>query len=385
VTDYKKTIQQLKKEGRYRKRISTRSPQDVYIKVNNRTLSNFSSNNYLNLANSSYLKNQFKTHISRYGVGSGSSPLISGYSIAHSNLEKKISRLLGFESTLVTNSGYLSNVGLLNAVSKNKIDVFQDRENHNSIIESSRLSNTKLIRYKHLNYEDLEEKILSSDSKDKIIFADSVFSMTGEKSDLIKLSSIAKKYKCLLFIDDAHGFGVSAYDSRIFPSSINGLDKRKLNIDAYIGTFGKAIGTFGAFISGSNNLIDLLIQQSKPYVYSTALPPALASTTLDSINYIMKNKSITKRLESNINLFKDLAGQNKIKVSFSNSPIQTIHIGDPKRVMSIYKKAQMKNIYIQAIRYPTVPLNKDLIRINITSDHSEKQIQSLIEFLKQVQ
>ncbi len=385
MTDYKKTIQQLKKEGRYRKRISTRSPQDVYLKVNNRTLSNFSSNNYLNLANSSYLKNQFKTNISKYGIGSGSSPLISGYSIAHSNLEKRISKLLGFESTLVTNSGYLSNVGLLNAVSKNKIDVFQDRENHNSIIESSRLSNTKLIRYKHLNYRDLEERILSSDSKDKIIFADSVFSMTGEKSDLIKLSSIAKKYKCLLFIDDAHGFGVSAYDNRIFPSSINGLDKRKLNIDAYIGTFGKAIGTFGAFISGSKSLIDLLIQKSKPYVYSTALPPALASTTLDSINYIMKNKSITKRLESNINFFKDLAEQNNIKVGFSNSPIQTIHIGDPKRVMSIHKKAQMKNIYIQAIRYPTVPLNKDLIRINLTSDHSKKQIQSLIEFLKQVQ
>ena len=385
MTDYKKTIQQLKKEGRYRKRIPTRSPQDVYLKVNNRNLSNFSSNNYLNLANSSYLKNQFKTNISKYGIGSSSSPLISGYSIAHLNLEKRISRLLGFESTLVTNSGYLSNVGLLNAVSKNKIDVFQDRENHNSIIESSRLSNTKLIRYKHLNYRDLEERILSSDSKDKIIFADSVFSMTGEKSDLIKLSSIAKKYKCLLFIDDAHGFGVSAYDSRIFPSSINGLDKRKLNIDAYIGTFGKAIGTFGAFISGSKSLIDLLIQKSKPYVYSTALPPALASTTLDSINYIMKNKLITRRLESNINFFKDLVKQNNIKVGFSNSPIQTIHIGDPKRVMSIHKKAQMKNIYIQAIRYPTVPLNKDLIRINLTSDHSKKQIQSLIEFLKQVQ
>jgi len=385
VTDYKKTIQQLKKEGRYRKRIPTRSPQDVYLKVNNRDLSNFSSNNYLNLANSSYLKNQFKTNISKYGIGSSSSPLISGYSIAHLNLEKRISRLLGFESTLVTNSGYLSNVGLLNAVSKNKVDVFQDRENHNSIIESSRLSNTKLIRYQHLNYEDLEEKISTSDSKDKIIFADSVFSMTGEKSDLIKLSLIAKKYKCLLFIDDAHGFGVSAHDNRIFPSSINGLDKRKLNIDAYIGTFGKAIGTFGAFISGSKNLIDLLIQKSKPYVYSTALPPALASTTLDSINYIMKNKSITKKLESNINFFKDLAGQNNINVGFSNSPIQTIHIGDPKRVMSIYKKAQMKNIYIQAIRYPTVPLNKDLIRINLTSDHSKKQIQSLIEFLKKVQ
>jgi len=209
--------------------------------------------------------------------------------------------------------------------------------------------------------------------------------MTGEKSDLIKLSSIARKYKCLLFIDDAHGFGVSAHDSRIFPSSINGLDKSKLNIDAYIGTFGKAIGTFGAFISGSKNLIDLLIQKSKPYVYSTALPPALASTTLDSINYIMKNKSLIKMLERNINLFKDLAKQNNIKVGFSNSPIQTIHIGDPKRVMSIHKKAQMKNIYIQAIRYPTVPLNKDLIRINLTSDHSKKQIQSLIEFLKQVQ
>lgn len=384
MTDYKKIIQQIKKEGRYRKRISTGSPQDTYIKANNKYLSNFSSNNYLNLANSSYLKKQFKINISKYGIGSGSSPLISGYSIAHLNLEKRISKLLGFESTLVTNSGYLANVGLLNAISTNKIDVFQDRENHNSIIESSRLSNTKLIRYQHLNYDDLEKKILSSNSKNKIIFADGVFSMTGEKSDLIKLSSISEKYDCLLFIDDAHGFGVSAKDNRVFPSSINSLDRRKLKIDAYIGTFGKAIGTFGAFISGSNNLIDLLIQKSRPYIYSTALPPALASTTLDSINYIMKNKLIVKSLENNINYFKDLAIQNNINVNFSNSPIQTMHIGNPNKVMNICKKAQIDNIYIQAIRYPTVPVNKDLIRMNLTSDHSKKQIQSLIEFLKKI-
>ena len=181
MTDFKRIVQQIKKEGRYRERAALMSPQDVYIIVNKRKLSNFSSNNYLNLANSSYLKKKLKSHISHYGIGSGASPLISGYSDAHLRLENRISKILNFPATMVTNSGYLTNVGLLNAIAEKDIDVFQDKGNHNSIIESSRLSDVKLIRYLHLDYEDLEKKILSSNSKNKIIFADSVFSMTGEK------------------------------------------------------------------------------------------------------------------------------------------------------------------------------------------------------------
>ena len=382
MKEFKNRISQIKKDGQYRKRIATQSAQDVVIKINNEYINNFSSNNYLNLSNSPYLIKQMKKHLSKYGVGSGASPLISGYSDAHLKIENRLSQIMGFQSSLVSNSGYLTNVGLLNAITEKKADVFQDRENHNSIIESSRLSNSKLIRYKHLDYFDLENKILASNSNKKIIFIDSVFSMTGEKYDLEKISRIAKKYGCLLFVDDAHGFGVTRKDERLFPSSLNGINKNKVKIDAYIGTFGKAIGTFGAFVCGSKSLIDLLIQNSKPYIYSTALPAAVVSTTLDSINYIMKNKILSTKLKNNILFFKKLASDNDIKLNESHTQIQTITIGDPKKVMNIHKKALMSKIYLQAIRYPTVPLNRDLLRINLTSGHSKKQIQSLVEFLK---
>ncbi|MBT3696881.1 MAG: pyridoxal phosphate-dependent aminotransferase family protein [Gammaproteobacteria bacterium] len=384
MSDFKKIISILKKDNNYRKRISTESPQDSSIKVSGKILNNFSSNNYLNLSNNKQLRTKLKNNIDIYGIGSGASPLISGYSTAHKNLENRITQLLGFESTLVTNSGYLANVGLINAISEKQITIFQDKGNHSSIIESSRLSKTKLIRYKHLNYKDLELKIKKDKSPIKIIYTDTVFSMTGEQADLVKLSLIAKQNKSLLFIDDAHGFGVLRENKNLFPSSINGLNLDKIKIDAYIGTFGKAVGTFGAFICGSQELINILIQKSKPYIYSTALPPALVQTTLESINMIMGDKKIVDSLHSNIAYFKKLTNELKININNSDTPIQTISIGNPKTVMDICNKAKQSNIFIQGIRYPTVPRNQDLLRINLTSGHSKKQIQSLVEFLNKL-
>ncbi|MBT6734289.1 MAG: pyridoxal phosphate-dependent aminotransferase family protein [Gammaproteobacteria bacterium] len=384
MSDFKKIISILKKDNNYRKRISTESPQDSSIKVSGKILNNFSSNNYLNLSNNKQLRTKLKNNIDIYGIGSGASPLISGYSTAHKNLENRITQLLGFESTLVTNSGYLANVGLINAISEKQITIFQDKGNHSSIIESSRLSKTKLIRYKHLNYKDLELKIKKDKSPIKIIYTDTVFSMTGEQADLVKLSLIAKQNKSLLFIDDAHGFGVLRENKNLFPSSINGLNLDKIKVDAYIGTFGKAVGTFGAFICGSQELINILIQKSKPYIYSTALPPALVQTTLESINMIMGDKKIVDSLHSNIAYFKKLTNELKININNSDTPIQTISIGNPKTVMDICNKAKQSNIFIQGIRYPTVPRNQDLLRINLTSGHSKKQIQSLVEFLNKL-
>ena len=384
MSDFKKIISILKKDNNYRKRISTESPQDSSIKVSGKILNNFSSNNYLNLSNNKQLRTKLKNNIDIYGIGSGASPLISGYSTAHKNLENRITQLLGFESTLVTNSGYLANVGLINAISEKQITIFQDKGNHSSIIESSRLSKTKLIRYKHLNYKDLELKIKKDKSPIKIIYTDTVFSMTGEQADLVKLSLIAKQNKSLLFIDDAHGFGVLRENKNLFPSSINGLNLDKIKIDAYIGTFGKAVGTFGAFICGSQELINILIQKSKPYIYSTALPPALVQTTLESINMIMGDKKIVDSLHNNIAYFKKLTNELKININNSDTPIQTISIGNPKTVMDICNKAKQSNIFIQGIRYPTVPRNQDLLRINLTSGHRKKQIQSLVEFLNKL-
>ena len=174
MSNFKNRLKIIKDENRYRERISLYSAQDTIVRVEGKSVTNFASNNYLSLANNKSLKGIFKNFIEKYGIGSGSSPLISGYNKEYKKLELYISKLLGFESTLITNSGYLANVGLLNAISERETTVFQDRLNHNSIIESSRLSRTNLIRYKHLDYEDLLSKITKAKSATKIIYTDSV-------------------------------------------------------------------------------------------------------------------------------------------------------------------------------------------------------------------
>jgi len=287
VPDFKNIILNLKKDNNYRNRVATESAQDSLIKVSGEILNNFSSNNYLNLANNKKLKIKLKKCVDEYGIGSGASPLISGYSKAHESLEKCITKLLGFESTLVSNSGYLTNVGLINAISENEITIFQDKGNHNSIIESSRLSKTKLVRYKHLDYDDLEVKIKKIKSPTKIIFTDAVFSMTGEKADLLKISSIAKKHKALLFIDDAHGFGVLRENEKKFPSSINNLNLDKIKIDAYIATFGKGLSN-GYPLSAIAGRADIMRLMEDVFFSFTmggeTLSLAAARATLQKIN-----------------------------------------------------------------------------------------------------
>ena len=193
MSAYTTEINKIRNLGYLRKRLINHSAQDVIVIIDKKKIISFASNDYLGLANNIKIKKAFTKAVEKYGVGSGSSPLISGYSLPHKQLEEDIAQYLGFESVLVTNSGYLSNVGLLNAVSKRNTVVFQDRQNHNSIIESSRLSSTKLIRYNHLSLTDLKKKLGQySNERNKIIFTDSVFSMTGEISPLKGISKISK-------------------------------------------------------------------------------------------------------------------------------------------------------------------------------------------------
>jgi len=384
VSNYNKELKNIKKSGYYRDRLVIQSPQESIIKINKKKYINFSSNNYLNLSNDKNIKQVIVSKIKKLGIGSGSSPLISGYSEEHHKLEKDISKLLNFESALVMNSGYLANVGLANAISEKNIIIFQDKLNHNSIIEGTRLSTSKLIRYKHNSYDDLEKKLANFKKYTKIIYTDSVFSMTGEIADIPILSNIAKKYGALLFVDDAHGFGVLRKHENIFPSCLNFFHDKNLKIDAYIGTFGKAVGTFGSFIAGSRNLINFLVQKSKPYIYSTALPAALISATRESLKIIMRKKMLHRTLKNNINFFERYAIENKININKSLTPIQTITYGCPKKVKKIQNKAFENDLFIQAIRYPTVPKNRDLLRINLTSGHNLKQIEKLLNFLRYI-
>tara|TARA_Y100000768_G_scaffold284094_1_gene218652 strand:- start:284 stop:1438 length:1155 start_codon:yes stop_codon:yes gene_type:complete len=384
VFNYSNILTELRKDGYYRERMAVDSPQDRYIVIKNKKVLNFTSNDYLGLANSDYLKEVFYKKIRKYGVGSGSSPLISGYSTQHKELEQELTRLTKLDSTVVVNSGYLANVGLINALSDKDVVIFQDKMNHNSIIEGTRLTTSQLVRFLHMDYSDLSKKIKNIKNKIKIIYVDAVFSMTGESSDLKKLSSIASENNALLVVDDAHGFGVIENSSKNFPSSLSKYHKSDIDIDAYIGTFGKAVGLFGSFISGKRDIIELVIQKSKPYIYSTALPASLAGTILESLRYIKKNTSLNIKLSENIKIFREIAKKENINIQESETAIQTIIVGEPKKLKKIQDSALEAGMYIQAIRYPTVPKNNDLIRISLTSSHSIKDIERLLYFLKTI-
>ena len=382
--NYSNILTELRKDGYYRERMAVESPQDRYIVIKNKKVLNFTSNDYLGLANSDYLKDIFYKKIKEYGVGSGSSPLISGYSSQHKELEQELTNITRLDSTVVVNSGYLANVGLINALSDKNVVILQDKMNHNSIIEGTRLTTSQLVRYHHRDYSDLSEKIKKIKNNLKIIYVDAVFSMTGETSDLKKLTSIARDNDALLIVDDAHGFGVVKNSSKEFPSSLSMYHKNDIDIDAYIGTFGKAVGLFGSFISGKRDIIELIIQRSKPYIYSTALPASLAGTILESLRYIRKNTSLNKKLSENIKIFREIAKKENIKVQESQTAIQTIIVGEPKKLKKIQESALEADIYIQAIRYPTVPKSNDLIRISLTSNHTLKDIERLLYFLKTI-
>ena len=382
--NYSNILTELRKDGYYRERMAVDSPQDRYIVIKNKKVLNFTSNDYLGLANSDYLKEVFYKKIRKYGVGSGSSPLISGYSTQHKELEQELTRLTKLDSTVVVNSGYLANVGLINALSDKDVVILQDKMNHNSIIEGTRLTTSQLVRFHHMDYSDLSEKIKNFKNKIKIIYVDALFSMTGESSDLKKLSSIARENDALLVVDDAHGFGVIQNSSKNFPSSLSKYHKSDIDIDAYIGTFGKAVGLFGSFISGKRDIIELVIQKSKPYIYSTALPASLAGTILESLRYIKKNTSLNIKLSENIKVFREIAKKENINIQESETAIQTIIVGEPKKLKKIQDSALEAGMYIQAIRYPTVPKNNDLIRVSLTSSHSIKDIERLLYFLKTI-
>ena len=382
--NYSNILTELRKDGYYRERMAVDSPQDRYIVIKNKKVLNFTSNDYLGLANSDYLKEVFYKKIRKYGVGSGSSPLISGYSTQHKELEQELTRLTKLDSTVVVNSGYLANVGLINALSDKDVVILQDKMNHNSIIEGTRLTTSQLVRFLHMDYSDLSKKIKNIKNKIKIIYVDAVFSMTGESSDLKKLSSIARENDALLVVDDAHGFGVIQNSSKNFPSSLSKYHKSDIDIDAYIGTFGKAVGLFGSFISGKRDIIELVIQKSKPYIYSTALPASLAGTILESLRYIKKNTSLNIKLSENIKIFREIAKKENINIQESETAIQTIIVGEPKKLKKIQDSALEAGMYIQAIRYPTVPKNNDLIRVSLTSSHSIKDIERLLYFLKTI-
>ena len=381
--DLSSDLKDLENNKLYRHRKSIEEIQKQNIKINNRWVLNFSSNDYLGLTQNKNIKSSIINGIKKYGNGSGSSHLISGHYFIHDEIEKLISSNLLFNKSILFTSGFAANLGVITSLCDRNDVIFSDKLNHASLNEAALLSKSRFVRYKHLDLQHLEQLLKKYDGRRKLIISDAVFSMDGDLINLPELLDLCDKYDAYLYIDDAHGFGVLGRNGKgtlehYYPKLDFSPNLKKRII--YMFTLGKSVGVSGAIVLASNQIIDYLIQKAKTYIYTTALSPALANGILTSLKIILKDKELRKKLQENISFFRKTV-KNKKLLGDSITPIQPIFINDTKKSIKLSKKLLEKGFYVPVIRPPTVPQNTARLRISISSLHEIQNVKELAELI----
>ena len=374
-------LKQIKRAGLYRELNSVEGSQGTHLEIKGKTYLSFCSNNYLGLANNPLVIKAVKDAVGRYGWGAGASRLVSGNMRLHEVLEGEISRFKGKEASIVFPTGYMANVGTISSlVSKGDL-VICDKLNHASIIDGCRLSGAGFRVYPHCDMKKLEN-ILKKATKysRKLIVTDTVFSMDGDIAPLPDIVRIAHKYKAMVMADEAHGTGVFGKRGGGVVEHFN-LSKK---VDIVMGTLSKAVGSLGGYVSGDEDLINFLRNKARPFMYTTALPPAVCAASIAGIKLIRKNPSLRKSLWNNVRYLKKELDLLNFDLIPSESPIIPILIGDAKKAVDMSKLLYKKGILIPAIRPPTVPTRSSRLRMTVMSTHTRKDLERLLEVLSDV-
>lgn len=380
LKDLSRALAEKKQQHRYRSRRITAGPQQVEMQVDDKHVINFCSNDYLGLANHPLIKEMAIDAIKRLGVGSGSAHLVNGHSNAHHQLEEELADFAGYPRALLFSTGYMANLGLCQALVEKGDYVFEDRLNHASLIDGGLISGARMQRYRHNDIDSLSQKIeRTSDPAEKLVLTDGVFSMDGDIAELPALTSLCKKTKSWLMVDDAHGFGTLGRTGR---GSLQHFALSSEDIPIYMATLGKAIGTAGAFIAGSDALIETIIQKARTYIYTTAMPPAIAEATRCSLKITQDEPQHLAALNKNITYFKQCCAEIGLPVEASVTAIQPLMIGDDEQAIAISQQLFLRGFLVTAIRPPTVPEGTSRLRITLSAGHTQKHIDQLIEALQ---
>lgn len=373
-------------KGLYRARHVVASPQAPLLKVDGRELLSFCSNDYLGLANHPEVVTAFKRGVDNYGVGAGASHLINGHTQAHHALEEELADFVGRPRALLFSTGYMANLGVVTALTGRGDVVLGDRLNHASLIDAGLLSGARLQRYLHGNPASLEKhlKKLSGlqDEQRRLIITDGVFSMDGDLAPLPELAAVAQLHNAWLMVDDAHGIGVLGEQGC---GTLSHYHLETAQVPILMGTLGKAFGTFGAFVAGSDALIETLIQQARSYIYTTAMPAAVAEATRTSLRLMQSENWRREKLQTLVQRFRQGARQLGLNLMDSDTPIQPLLIGDSHKTVDISETLLAKNIFVSAIRPPTVPEGSARLRITFSAEHSEAQVDQLLDALDSIQ
>lgn len=372
-------LKKIKKSGLYRELNIVEGAQGPHVKIKGRKYISFCSNNYLGLANHPEIAKAVEDAVKKYGWGAGASRLISGNMKLHETLEDEISKFKRKESTIVFPTGYMANIGTICTLVSSGDLVICDRLNHASIIDGCRLSGATFRVYPHRDTVKLEN-ILKKSSKypRKLIVTDTVFSMDGDLAPLPDIVRIARKYKTMVMVDEAHGTGVFGKKGRGVIEHFNLNEK----VNIVMGTLSKAIGSLGGFVSGDKNLIDYLRNKARTFMYTTALPPAVCAASIAGIRLIQKDHSLRESLWRNVHYVKEGLKLLSLNVISSESPIIPVMIGDAKKAVDVSRFLFERGVLIPAIRPPTVPDKSSRLRITVMATHTRADLDKLLDVLK---
>lgn len=370
--DYEKILDELKHHSHFRDLKNFEKKDEKYIYFRGKKLLNLSSNNYLNFADNEKITQEFLDFAgNKYSFGSASARLLTGTLPVYKELEELLSNLYNKDATLLYNSGYHANVGISSAINQKGDVIFSDKLNHASIIDGMRLSDGKFFRFPHNNMEALE-KLLERERKNyknAFIITESVFSMDGDIEDLKRIIKLKKKYNCIMIIDEAHAFGVFGEKGLGVAEELGIID----DVDLIVGTFGKSVGSMGAFVTGSKTMINFLINKSRSFIFSTALPPInIAFTKWIIENQFPKTKAKRKNM---LSIAKKMG---------SDSHIIPVVIGENKDTVDLCEVLFHNGYFTLPIRPPTVPVGTSRLRLSLTADIQEKDLTVLKEKINEV-
>jgi 8-amino-7-oxononanoate synthase len=379
----KKNLSKIKESNLHRTLVEISSSMGPEVVINKKSCYQFASNNYLGLTTNPKVINSSISSASKYGVGTGGSRLVTGTSSLHRKLEEEIASFKKTQDSIVFSSGYLASIGTIPSIMSKKDIIFSDELNHACLIDGARLAGSKIVIYKHSDMVDLKKKLkkYKSNKEKKMILTDSVFSMDGDIAPLDKIVELCDEYDCISMIDEAHATGVLGDTGSGASEMFQVQDK----IDICMGTLSKAVGSIGGYVAGSRDLIDFLKNKARSFIFDTSLPAPVLSASLKAISIIRKDNILREKLYDNIKYFQSYLEGSSHNYLKSTTPIVPIIVGDEIKAL-MYSKFLLENqIYIPAVRPPSVPVGESRIRLTFMSTHKRKHIDKLIKVMKKLE
>ncbi|MEQ6291184.1 8-amino-7-oxononanoate synthase [Vogesella sp. GCM10023246] len=366
-------------EHRLRRRATLQSPQGPRVTIDGRDYLAFASNDYLGLANHPALRQAMQQAIGDWGVGGGSSALVAGHFGIQQQAEEALAEFVGCEAALLFGSGYAANLGVITSLVGRGDAVFADRLNHASLNDGCLLSRATFKRFRHNDLAQLEQLLRDTPARTRLIAVDAVYSMDGDEAPLRELLQLAERYDAWLYLDDAHGFG-------LLGDGHGALLEYALHHPrvVYMATLGKAAGVAGAFVAGSRQLIDWLVNSARTYIFTTAHPPAQAAAILRSLQLIDADKWRRHLINEHISALHAGLRATSLSLCSSRSPIQPIIIGSNKQVLKLAEQLRARGIWVPAIRPPTVPAGSARLRVSLSAGHTRDDVAELLAALLSV-